>query len=68
MLHGIRRSIRLDQARCQTGKQTKAFFKQNNIQLSEAPIHDQRTIGPVESLIQTIKNRIAYLKRQREIN
>ena len=62
LLHGIPHSIRLDQARCQTGKQTKAFCSQNNIQLIEAPIHDHRAIGLVERLIQTIKNRLACIK------
>ena len=36
-LQGIPRSIRLDQARCQTGQQIKAFCNQNIIQLIEAP-------------------------------
>ena len=62
LLHGIPRSIRLDQARCQTGQQIKAFRSQNNIQLIEAPIHDHRAIGLVESLIKTIKNRLACIK------
>ena len=61
-LHGIPRAIRLDQARCQTGHQIKAFCSQNNIQLIEAPIHDHRAIGLVERLIQTIKNRLACIK------
>ena len=62
MLHGIPRSIRLDQARCQTGQKIKAFFNQNNIQLIAALIHDHRAIGLVERLIQTIKNRLACIK------
>ena len=62
MLHGIPRSIRLDQARCQTGNQIKAFCSQNKIQLIEAPIHDHRAIGLVERLIQTIENRLAGFK------
>ena len=62
MLHGIPRSIRLDQARCQTGNQIKAFCSQNNIQLIEAPIHDHRAIGFVERLMQTIKSRLACIK------
>ena len=62
LLHGIPRAIRLDQARCQTGQQIKAFCNQNNIQLIEAPIHDHRAIGLVERLIQTIKNRLACIK------
>ena len=68
LLHGILRSMRLDQARCKTGQQIKAFCNQNNIQLTEAPIHDHRAIGLVERLIQTIKNRLAFTKRRREIN
>ena len=62
MLHGIPRAIRLDQARCQTGQQIKAFCSQNNIQLIEAPIQGHRAIGLVERLIQTIKNRLACIK------
>ena len=62
MLHGIPRTIRLDQARCQRGQQVKTFCSQNNIQLIEAPIHDHRAIGLVERLIQTIKNRLACIK------
>ena len=62
MLHGIPRTIRLDQARCQTGQQVKTFCSQNNIQLVEAPIHDHRAIGLVERLIQTIKNRLICIK------
>ena len=62
LLHGIPRSIRLDQARCQTGQQNKAFCNQNNIKLIEAPIHHHRAIGLVERLIQTIKNRLASIK------
>ena len=62
LLHGISRSIRLDQARCQTVQQIKAFCNQNNIQLIEAPMHDHRAIGLVEKLIQTIKNCLACIK------
>ena len=62
LLHGIPRSIRLDQARCQTDHQIKAFCSQNNIQLIDAPIHDHRAIGFVERLIHTFKNRLACIK------
>ena len=62
LLNGIPRSIRLDQARCQTAEQIKAFCNQNNIQLIEAPIHDHRAIGLVERPIQAIKNRLACIK------
>ena len=56
------RTIRLDQARCQTGQQIKTFCSQKNIQLIEAPIHDHRAIGLFERLTQTIKNRLACIK------
>ena len=62
LLHGVPRSIKLDQAWCQTSQRIKAFFNQNNIQLIEDPIHDQRAIGLVERLIQTIKNRLKCIK------
>ena len=62
LLHGIPRSIILDQARCQTGHQIKAFCSQNNTQLIEALIHDHRAIGLVERLIQTIKNCLACIQ------
>ena len=52
----------MDQPRCQTGQQIKAFCSQNNIHLIEAPIHDHRAIGLVERLIQTIKKRLACIK------
>ena len=62
LIQGMTRSIRLDQARCQTGQRIKTFCNQNNIQLIEAPIHDHRAIGLVERLIQTIKNRLVCIK------
>ena len=63
MPQGIPRSVRLDQARCQTGQQINAFCsRQNNIQLIETPIHDHGAIGLVERLIQTIKNRLVRIK------
>ena len=61
LLHGIPRTIRLDQARCQTRQQVKTFCSQNKIQLIEA-IHDHRAIGLVERLIQTIMNQLACIK------
>ena len=62
MLHGVPRSIRLVQARCQTGQRIKAFCNQNNMQLIEAPIHNHRAIGLVERLNQTIKEHLACIK------
>ena len=61
MLHGIPRKIRLDQAQCHIGHQSKAFCNQNNTQLIETP-HDHRAIGIVGRLIQTIKNRLVCIK------
>ena len=61
-LHGIPRTIRLDQAQCQIEHQITAFCNQNNIQLIEAPKHDYRAIELVERLIQTIKNCLACIK------
>ena len=40
----------------------KAFCNQSSIQLIEAPIHDHRAIGPVERLIQTVRNCLACIK------
>ena len=62
LLHRVPRTIRLVQALCQTGQQSKAICNQNNIQLIEAAIHDHRAIGLVERLIQTIKNSLACIK------
>ena len=62
LVHGIPRTIRLDQAECQIGQQSKAFCNQIDIQLIGAPIHDHRAIGLVEKLIQRIENRLACIK------
>ena len=63
--HGIPRSIRLDQAKCLVGNQVKTFCNKNNIDINEAPVNDHRTIGLVERLIQTIKNRLACIKEEK---
>ena len=34
----------------------------NNIEVIEAPVNDNRAIGLVERLIQSIKNRLACIK------
>ena len=62
LLHGIPRTIRLDQAQCQIGRQIKTFGNQNDIQLLEALTHNHRAIGLVERLKQTIKNDLACIK------
>ena len=64
-IHGIPRSIRLDQAKCLVGNQVKTFCNKNNIDIIEAPVNDHRAIGLVERLIQTIKNRLACIKEEK---
>ena len=63
-IHGISRSIRLDQAKCLVGNQVKTFCNKNNIDIIEAPKNDHRAIGLVERPIQTIKNRLACIKEE----
>ena len=60
--HGVPRSLRIDQARCLIGNQVKNFCTKNNITLIPAPANDHRAIGSVESLICTIKQRLACTK------
>ena len=62
--HGVPRSIRLDQAKCLVGNQVKTFFNKNNIQFIEATVNDQRAIGLVKRLIQTIKIRLTCIKEE----
>ena len=61
-IHWIHRSIGLDQAKCLVGNQVKAFCNKNNIDIIEAPANNQRAIGLVEWLIQTIEIRPACIK------
>ena len=64
-IHGIPRSIRLDQAKCLVGNQVKTFCNKNNIDIIEAPVNVHRAIGLVERLIQTIKKRLACIKEEK---
>ena len=64
-VHGVPRSIRLDQAKCLVGNQVKTFCARNNIQIIEAPVNDHRVIGFVEKIIQTITIRLAYFKEKK---
>ena len=43
--HGVPRTIRLDQARCFTGKKFETFCTENNITPIYAPANDHRAIG-----------------------
>ena len=62
--HGVPRTIRLDQARCFTGKKFKTFCTENNITPIYAPANDHRAIGLVERIIQTIKRQLSCMKSQ----
>ena len=61
-IHGVPRNIRLDQALCLIGYKVKNFCKQHNINIITAPANDQRAIGLVGRLIQTIKRRLSCMK------
>ena len=60
--HGVPRTIRLDQARCFTGKKFEIFCTENNITPIYAPANDHRAIGLVERIIQTIKRQLSCMK------
>ena len=62
--HGVPRTIRLDQARCFTGKKFETFGTENNITPIYAPANDHRAIGLVERIIQTIKRQLSCMKSQ----
>ena len=62
--HGVPRTIRLDQARCFTGKKFEIFCTENNITPIYAPANDHRAIGLVERIIQTIKRQLSCMKSQ----
>ena len=53
--HGVPRTVKLDPARCFTGKKFETFCTENNITPIYAPAKDHRAIGHVEPIIQTIK-------------
>ena len=68
-VHGVPRSLRIDQARCLIGNQVKNFCTKNNITLIPAPANDHRAIGLVERLISTIKQRLGCIKEaNKELN
>ena len=62
--HGVPRAIRLDQARCFTGKKFETFCTEINITPIYAPANDHRAIGLVERIIQTIKRQLSCMKSQ----
>ena len=61
---GVPRTIRLNQARCFTGKDFETFCTENNITPIYAPANDHKAIGLVERLIQTIKHQLSCMKTQ----
>ena len=61
-IHGVPRSIRMDQARCQKGNIIRDLCNRNNIRIIFAPANDHRSIGLVERLIQTVKRRLGCIK------
>ena len=68
-IHGVPRSLRMDQARCLIGNQTKKFCTRNNINLVPAPANDHRAIGLLERLISTIRRRLECIKEaNKELN
>ena len=68
-IYGVPRSLRIDQARCLIGNQVQKCCTKNNITLMPAPANDYRTIGLVEQLISTIKQRPACTKEaNKELN
>ena len=60
--HRVPRTIRLDQARCRTGKKFETFCTEKIITPIYARAIDHRAIGLVERLIQTIKRQLSCLK------
>ena len=62
--HGNPRTIRLDQATCLVGKQVTNYRNENNINIIDAPVGDQRAIGLVERMIQTMKRRLSCMKAE----
>ena len=68
-IHGVPRSLRIDQARCLVGNQVKNFCIKNNIALIPTPANDHRAIGLVERLFGTTKQRLACIKEaNKELN
>ena len=51
LLYDIPRRIRLNQACCQVGSWISNFCEQQNIEIIEEPINDQRAIRLVERLV-----------------
>ena len=54
--------IRCDQAQTFRAKNFQLFCHTNNIRLLFAPMDDHRAIGVVESMIQTLKRRLAVMR------
>ena len=60
--NGVLRRLRCDQAQSYRAKKLQMFCKSNSIKFLFAPVDDQRSIGVVERLIQTLKRRLRVMK------
>ena len=60
--NGVPRRLRCVQAQKFRGKKFQPFCSTNNIKELFAPVDDHRAIGVVESMIQTLKRRLAVLE------
>ena len=68
-IHGVSRSLRIDQARCLIGNQVKKICTKINITLIPAPANDHPAIGLVERSNSTIKQCLACIKEaNKELN
>ena len=61
-LNGVPRQIGLDQARCIIGNTVKTVCEKNNVELLKASTERHRSIGLVDTLIQTLKRRLGCMK------
>ena len=57
----------MDQAKYLVGNEKKIFCNRNNLENIGASVN-YRAIGLLERLIQTIKNRLAYIKEEKKAN
>ena len=64
-IHGVPRTIRVDQATCLVGKQVTNYCNENNINNLDAPVGDHRAIGLVERMIHTKKRRLFCMKAKK---
>ena len=66
--YGVPRKIRLNQVKCLVAYQVKYFCNEHNIDIFATPVKDSRAVGLVQFLIQTIKNRLECIKKEKNSN